>query len=262
MKDSFKRIFENGIIVSVLLGLAYLFAYIYQKGILSYYKVPLVYINLGIGDIVEIFITIVGVVYFFAIFAKPILDTVSGDLYQSKKLVFALLFFCAFVALNMVIIQRITPVMIIAIGLFIVYVAANLISPLFHTKGKMPYREKWERYSKKREEIATIEANAIKYSRFKGFRKALINLGFTASVIVLIAALYNTAGIDYAQNCEEYYIAKDYSNQVVVYCTSEYYVLMDEIDGILQNKYQIVPAAEIGTLTLEHIGELSIENKS
>lgn len=67
---------------------------------------------------------------------------------------------------------------------------------------------------------------------------------------------FELAGRNYAENIEEYYIAVDFNNKVIVHCTNDYYVLMEQNENVLGYSYQIVPSSEIGTIVLTDIGKL------
>ena len=49
MKKIFNIIIENGIIISLFLGLAYLLTFQYQKGKITYYGIQTNYIDLSLG---------------------------------------------------------------------------------------------------------------------------------------------------------------------------------------------------------------------
>ncbi len=261
MNKTLQKVVENGIIVSVLLGVAYLLAHQYQKGVLSYYDIPMTVANLNTTNVIEVFITIFSFVYLFYVLSNALLKTAKGvTSYKGKEIVGVTLMLACVIALNVAVVGRMTLVVDVAFLIYIVYLSRSFIEPCIMVREKMKYREKWVVYSKMKERESNQTDQEEQPTLLAILWKTFSKIGFAIGIVLVLCGIYRLAGDEYAKTLEHYYIAKDYSSQVVVYSSSEYYVLMPIEDGVLQNQYQIVSTNEIGSLVKEKTGVLMLKD--
>lgn len=262
MKNVLKTILDNGIILSLTLGMAYFFAFSYQQGKLSYYGVPIIYADLSIASVIQIFALILGALFLIVIFINAILDSAFfvKD-YRARNIVSRTLFLVVILSISIAFTKEITSHVKILIIMFIASIVIDLIMPVIKVKGKDKYINKWRRYSDIVKENNKKEQELKSKSYFAKFHSSLIDVAAYVCVFLMISNWFNIAGTESAKNTEKYYIANSYSNKIIVHYTSDYYILMEETDGILDESYLIVPAAEIGEITYLNKGKLSLNKE-
>lgn len=261
MKKILEKLTENGIIVSIFLGFAYLFAYNYHKGILDYYNIPLIYIDLNIANIIEMFVGIITFLYTLYLVLSIITDCIPRiKTYIGKQVLFITIAFFIILVFHLVFFED-----LLYIGLFVVafclYICVTLLRPIVTVKGKMKYREKWFEASKKIQSEALEEKENIEKMHLYPYRRLIKIIGLVVCLVMLLCNTLDSAGKSYAKNIEDYYVAIDYNNKVIVHCTDDYYILMERNKNQLSNSYQVVPTSEIGTISLMHIGKLNLKKQ-
>lgn len=260
MKNLVKKIFENGLIISIFSGFAYLLTYHYQKGILSYYKIPLIYIDLNITNIIEMLVYILTFLYIFHFIILLIVDNVPKiQTHKGKQLLFFTIAYFIWAILFLVLFKDNYDTIILITALYLIYVIITVISPAIIIKGKKPYSEKWIEASKKSQNNEIKEQEFKSKMHFYPYSKLISLIGVIVCITMALCNTFTSAGKNHAEKIEEYYIAIDYNNKVVVHYTNDYYILMECTDNVLSNSYQIVPASEIGNITLQNTGQLELE---
>lgn len=262
MKKLLDKIIENGIIISLFLGLAYLFLYRYQKGKLSYYDIPLIYIDLSLSNVIEIFVTILLVVYFLYLSLRTIVDsTPQIKQYKTRKIIFFTIAYVIYVGIVFVIVETWTVACTSVTIIYLLCIIVNFISPLFIKDKKLSYKEKWAMNSKSMEERDAKEHEQRNNGFFANISDGVSKLGIITCILVSLSSTFALAGEQSAKSMEEYYIANDYDNQVIVHYTQDVYILMPYEEGLLKNEYLIVPSNDIGKISKEKIGVLKLEEK-
>lgn len=262
MKKSLNKIIESGIIVSLFLGLAYFFTYQYQKGFLDYYDLPLKYIDLSIENVVEIFIYFLGfLMCVFSITRIISINVPKLQSYKAKQILSVSVIYMVLVALSLVLLKAHSKPIITYTIFFVLYIIYCILAPFVFAKQEKNYIKKWQIYTEKSEKFFSKEIELKKESILYPYEKTIVMLGVLLMVIGIIGVFFGVSGKEQAQYAEEHYVAKDYSDKVVVYHTKDFYILKEETDGVLKDEFQIVSADEIGTLKKEKTGVLKLEEE-
>lgn len=255
----FNTILENGIVISLFLGLAYLFTYQYQKSKLSYYGIPLIYVDLSIGSIVETSLLIISILYFACILLRPLSDNFKDvKNYHSMRIMNATIWFVIMFSMIFTVTNTFNVANITLIIVYLLYVAYNLLVPIISIKEKVSYSKKWSKYSKVIQEKETKEETEQDQGYYAGVKAKIFNIALLVSVIMVLCAAFRMAATDKVKTATTFYIANNYNDKIIVHCTTDYYVLMELENNKLLHTYQIVPSNEIGTITMKEIGPLLI----
>ncbi len=258
MKKMFNTILENGIIISLFLGLAYLFTFQYQKGKIAYYGIPSIYIDLSLGSVIETCFTILLVLYFAYIFLNAI--TTSPFEYKSyigKNNIMASVLCAIFLAILFGVFKKFNILFGIVLLIFLLFLLYNNLSPVFFIKENLSYSQKIKAYSEKKEKEFEEKAKKEKPFLNQIFEKPTKILYF-ACCIIFMCSVFKMSGSEDAKNATTFYVANDYNNKIIVHSTTDYYVLMELENNKLLDTYQIVPSNEIGTITMKETGKLLI----
>ncbi len=254
MKKFANTILENGIIVSLALGAAYLFSYEYQEGILGTYGVPLEFIKIDIIDIVEIFVMLLGAFYITLLFFNGILNLFTGVTdYKLYNIVRWLLLYGVCAGVDILIFHKISKLSSMFGIVFLIYLVIELLSPLMCFREKISYKQKWLKHSEKLLEDDKKSVEEYNRGHFNNLRKNTGKFLVVIYIIYLLCLGFNLAGQQEAETKTEYYIADNYENKVVVYSTDEYYILMDFENEENKKVYQVVSVDDIGVLSLKEI---------
>lgn len=258
MKKIFNIIVENGIIISLFLGLAYLFTFQYQKGKIAYYGIPAIYIDLSLGSVIETCFTILLILYFAYIFLNAI--TTSPFEYKShigKNNVMASVLCAMFLAILFGAFKKFNILFVMVIGIYLIFLLCNNLSPIFLVKGKLSYSQKIKIYSEKKEKELEEKAKKEKPFLNQIFEKPTKILYFVC-FIIFMCSIFKMSGAEDAKNATAFYVANDYNNKIIVHSTTDYYILMELENNELLETYQIVPSNEIGTITVKKLGKLNL----
>ncbi|MBR5496684.1 MAG: hypothetical protein IKV76_01745 [Clostridia bacterium] len=260
MKRIFDKLFESGIVASILLGLAYFFAYNYQKGILAYYEIPEKYIDLSLVSIIDVFsILLVFFIAWYAFLFGIIDNTQKLKSYKAKEFITAIMVYATLLVLTFVFIGFNKEFIILMTVLFAAYISYNLIIPLLRFKNKKGYCKKFLYNIVYVEKAVRKERKYQKGTHFYPYKRVVNSAFLCALSILIIGRFFFLAGNNFVAQKIEYFVAKDYSNKIVAYYTTENYVLMNEQDGVLSKEYLIISADDIGTIAKEHIGALVLK---
>ncbi len=259
MKKVFSTILENGIIISLFIGLAYLFTYQYQKGKLSYYGIPLSYVDLSLGSVIEISFIVLMVLYSMVIFLRPILEaSKEARSYAATRLINVSICFAIISTMNYAIVKKFNASLATILIMYVVFLIYTFFAPLLLIKEKISYSEKWKKYSENVREKAIEEEKSHEKGHYSIFRKNLMKFALLISGIVFLCSMFGMAGKENAKDTTTFYIANDYQNKIIVHNNSDNYILMELENNKLLDTYQIVPSNEIGTITIKEIGKLLI----
>ena len=242
------------------MGLAYLFLYRYQKGKLLYYDIPLIYVDLSLSNVIEIFITVLLAVYFLYLCLRTVVNsTPQIKQYKTRKMLFFTIAYVLYVGVIFVIVKTWTVACTCVTIIYLTCVLANFFSPLLIKDKKLSYKEKWEINSKTIEERDEKEFEQQKIGFFANIREGVSKLGVIICILVTLSSTFELAGEQAAKSTEEYYIATDYGNQVIVHYTQDICILMPYENGLLKNEYLIVPSDDIGKISKQKTGILKLK---
>ena len=260
IKKFIKTLIDNGVIISIALGTAYILTYYYQKGKLSHYGVPLTYIDLSLNSILNVFTITLSAGYSVVIFINIILENSFGVYdYKAYKIIVRTLYFGVFTLFFITLNGKLTILSLLLIVFYVITLVSDIIMPIIKIKDNSTYLNKWRKYSlyvkNKNEEKREIKEKGL----FSTAKKDFLLIAFFVCILLVLCNSFYSAGIENAKDTEAYYIASDYSNRIIVHNTAEYYILMDVNDNSLVKKYQIVPIDEIGTISYKHTGRLTVD---
>ena len=262
MKKFFQIIVENGLIISMSLGLSYLLSYYYQKGKLDYYGIPLIYIDLSLQNIVAVFAIAVTILYTAVLSVSPVLILATGTRDYRMIKIWTMLIGAAIVLGMEIVLMRTLPIIsIMFFSLIVVYSVIQIIITLVKVKEKFGFIQKWKNYSAISLTTDIQENERLSVGMFSGANKKAQYIHVIVAVVVILGTLFNMSGSHDAKSCAGYFIAEDYEHKVIVHSNPDYYILMEREDDFLKREYQIVPANEIGSIYYEYTGELKVEDK-
>ncbi len=258
MKKIFNVIFENGIVISLFLGLAYLFTFQYQKGKITYYGIPSIYIDLSLGSVIETCFTILLILYFAYIFLNAITTSpFESNSRIGENNIMSTVIFAMFMAIMFGVFKRFNILFgIITVG-YLAFLLCNNLAPVFSVKGKLSYSQKKKMYLEKKEKEQENKAKKEE-SFLKDVLKYPTKILFFACFVIFMCYVFKMAGEEDAKNTTTFYISNDYQDKIIVHSNSDYYILMELENNKLLDTYQIIPSNEIGTMTMKKIGPLYI----
>ena len=135
----------------------------------------------------------------------------------------------------------------LSFSLWVVYLGR----PLVFQRAEKGYQAKWQACYFEEED--------------NNKRKNLYMTSKVGLICLLFCVLYYMSHTVYEYGKEEvltkewHYIAHDYDDKIVVFESEWRYVLMDREGDTLNNNYQIVRFDELGNLTYENTGKLTVE---
>lgn len=262
MRKSFDKILESGIFVSIILGLAYFFTYFYQKGLLDYYELPAEYIDLSLENVVKIFVYILMfLLSIYSIIRIIFINFPEKKSFKTKQILFFFFVYLALVAISLILLKTPCKQIIAYSVCFSLYIMYCFIAPFVFVKDEKNYIKKWFKYSVKSKNFFLKEIERQKESMFYPYERIIVLLGSLLMAIILLGGSFWLSGKENAQYAKEHYVAKDYSDMVVVYQTKEVYILKEETNGVLKDEFQVVSSDDIGTLKKEKTGLLKLETE-
>ena len=181
--------------------------------------------------------------------------------YKAKQILSVSVIYMVLVALSLVLLKAHSKPIITYTIFFVLYIIYCILAPFVFAKQEKNYIKKWQIYTEKSERFFSKEIELKKESILYPYEKTIVMLGVLLMVISILGGFFVISGKEQAQYAEEYYLAKDYSDKVVVYHTKDFYILKEQTDGVLKDEFQIVSADGIGTLKKEKIGVLKLENE-
>lgn len=200
MIKSLNKIIESGIIVSLLLGLAYFFTYQYQKGLITYYNLPEKYIDLSLENVVEIFTYIL----IFTLSVYSIMRAVSINVpklkyHKAKEMLFVSIMYAAFVLLAVILLKAPAKSVVPYTICFALYIVYCLIAPLIMFRKEKNYFKKWALYLLRVEKSHLKEDEFRKTTIFHPYERSIAIIGSLVAVVILVGGFFETSGKEQAQ---------------------------------------------------------------
>lgn len=260
MKRFFKVILDNGIIISIALGTAYLFTYYYQKGKLTYYGIPLIYTDFSFAMLLEMVTLIMWASALIFILVNAILESFPRiNDYRVCNIISRTIYLAIIIAISIAFTNSITISAWVFVFIYLFTLIFDLLMPIIRIKGKASYRDKWKEYSLIVKTQNAEEEKQKNTGYFAKFRKNLISVAAYVFILIMLCNWFNVAGSTKAENTEEYYVADDYEGKIVVHQTTEYYILMPIKENKLEREYEIVPTSNIGHLSHKNTGRITLK---
>ena len=250
MKAYWPKLLENGLMLALLTGMAYYLTYLRLDGSLAAYALPDELVDIDAPDIIA---TMIDLIYkFWRVLIIPVVGLMIGRFFHDAQIIrmwrFSFLLVSA-VVFSVSLVNRFESKNWILLGIMLYEWVEALAKTLVYGKAAHGLRAKWAAYRQKAE--AGREINA----------RVASGLGYIA---VCIAVLYVLSGavMEHAANAqlarEDYFVAADYGDQVVVFENGTRYVLMAKDGTQLLPSYQIVRYDHIGQLRYVHTGVLTL----
>ncbi|MDD3212998.1 MAG: hypothetical protein PHY64_04965 [Eubacteriales bacterium] len=250
MKDYWSKFLENGVILAFFTGVAYYLTYLRLDGALAAYALPDELIEIDAPDIIA---TLIDLIYkFWPVLMIPALGLMIGRMYKDAEIVRLWRFSIAMVTavvFSVFLVNRFESKNWILLGIMLFEWAETAFKMLVQSKAQKGLRAKWTNYRQAAQPSHRIN------------ERMAVGIGYLA---VAIAVMYVLSGsvMEHAAttqlNREDYFVARDYNDQVVVYENDKCYVLMARDGDALTNSYEIVRYDHIGKLDYVHTGVLSL----
>ena len=250
MKATWSKLLENGIILAVITGIAYYLTYLNLNGVLVAYALPDELIEIDVPDIIA---TLVDLIYkFWQVLMIPAIGLLMSKLWKSPEIIrlwrFSIVMVTA-VAFSIALLNRFEANNWILLGIMGYEWAEMVIRMMTQGKGQKGLRAKWESFQAK------------EVTESKGSDRVALGIGYLAVTIailyVLSGAVMEHAALEELQR-EDYFVARDYGDQVVIYETDKVYVLMARDGDALVPAYEMVRYDHIGKLDYVHTGVLQL----
>jgi|GEM_PF-2181151 len=250
LKPYWSKLLENGIILALVTGTAYYLTYLCLDGALAAYALPDDLIDIDVPDIIA---TLKDLIYkFWQVLMIPAIGLVIGKALKDSELIrlwrFSIVMLTA-VVFSISLLNRFETANWILLGIMLFEWAEALLHMFAHSKGQKGLTAKWTNYTQ-----------AVTATKRTNERVAL-GIGYLA---VTIAVLYVLSGavMEHAAltelSRENFFVARDYDDKVVIYEGGKVYVLMARDGSALQPNYEIVRYDHIGKLDYVHTGVLEL----
>lgn len=250
MKEYWSKLLENGIILAFLTGIAYYLTYLSLDGSLAAYALPDELVEIDAPDLIA---TLIDLIYkFWQVLIIPALGLVFSKLFKDAEIMrlwrFSIIMVTA-VVFSTLLLDRFEAKNWILLGIMLFEWAETFLKMMAHSKDQKGLRAKWTSYRQNAEPPQKIS------------ERMAVGIGYLA---VTIAVMYVLSGavMEHAAteqlNREDYFVARDYEDQVVVYENGQCYVLMARDGNELTTSYEIVRYDHIGKLEYVHTGVLSL----
>lgn len=250
MKDYLSKLLENGLILAFLTGVAYYLTYLRLDGSLAAYALPDEFIEIDAPDIIA---TLIDLIYkFWRVLLIPAFGLVLCKMFKDPDIIrlwrFSIVM-ASSVFFSVSLLNRFEANNWILIAILGYEWLEELAKSLLHGKSMHGLRAKWKDYHQKL--AASREINSRVASGI-GYLAVIIAIMF-----VISGALMERAATEQLSR-EDFYIARDYNDQVVIFQNGTRYVLMAREGSALQPDYQIVRYDHIGKLDYVHTGVLTL----
>ncbi len=250
MKTYWPKLLENGIMLAMITGIMYYLTYLRLDGSLAAYALPDELIEIDVPDIIA---TMIDLVYkFWIVLIIPAFGLTLGKLFKDAEIMrlwrFSIVMMTS-VVFSISLLNRFEARNWILLGIMGFAWGEALAKTLLYGRADHGLRAKWASYRHKTETAK------------EGNERLASGLGYIAVMIavmsVLSGAVMEHAAIEQV-NREDYFVATDYGEQVVVFQTGTCYVLMAREGSKLLPTYEIVRYDHIGKLDYVHTGVLSL----
>lgn len=250
MKPYLSKLLENGIILAFFTGIAYYLTYLYLDGSLIAYALPDELIEIDVPDIIA---TLIDMIYkFWPVLMIPAFGLLVGRIWkdpETTRLWSFTIVMVTSVVFSVKLVNRFEPKNWILLGIMTFEWAEAGVHMLKNGKGETSLRGKWACYLKKLETSKKLN------------ERMALGIGYLAVTIaimyVLSGAVMEHSAITQLKR-EDYFVARNYDNKVVVYENGKCYVLMARDGSDLLPAYEIVRYDHIGKLDYEHTGVLNL----
>ena len=250
MKAYWPKLLENGLMLALLTGMAYYLTYLRLDGSLAAYALPDELVEIDAPDIIA---TLIDLIYkFWRVLIIPVAGLMIGRFFHDAQIIrmwrFSFLLVSA-VVFSVSLVNRFESKNWILLGIMLYEWVEALAKTLFYGKAAHGLRAKWAAYRQKADagrEINTRVASGLGY----------IAVGIAVLYVLSGAVMEHAANAQLAR--EDYFVAADYSDQVVVFENGTRYVLMAKDGAQLLPSYQIVRYDHIGQLRYVHTGVLAL----
>ncbi|HNW87684.1 MAG TPA: hypothetical protein PLP25_00645 [Candidatus Limiplasma sp.] len=250
MKAYWPKLLENGIILALLTGTAYYLTYLRLDGSLAAYALPDELIEIDAPDIIA---TMIDLVYkFWRVLIIPVIGLMLGKLFKDAEIIrlwrFSIVMVTS-VVFSVSLLNRFEAKNWILLGIIGFAWGEALVKTLLYGRADHGLRAKWESYRQK-----AASAKEINERMASG-------LGYLAVMIAVLSVL-SGAVMEHAATVqldrEDYFVARDYGDQVVVFQNGTCYALMARDGNELLPAYEMVRYDHIGKLDYVHTGVLSL----
>jgi hypothetical protein len=250
LKPYLSKLLENGIILAMITGIAYYLTYLSLNGTLIAYALPNELIEIDIPDIIA---TLIELIYkFWQVLIIPAIGLIVSRMWKDSEIMRLWRFSIVMVSVvvfSVSLLNRFEPNNWILLSIMLYEWAEAFVRMFVHGKNEKTLRAKWESY---RETIETAK---------KTNERLALGIGYLAVTIavmyVLSGAMMEHAAVTELQR-EDYFVARDYDDQVVIYENDKCYVLMARDGNTLLPSYEIVRYDHIGKLDYVHTGVLML----
>lgn len=250
MKQYWPKLLENGLILAFLTGVAYYLTYLRLDGSLAAYALPDELIEIDAPDIIA---TLIDMIYkFWRVLIIPAFGLLIGKLFKDAEIIrlwrFSIVMVSS-VVFSVSLLNRVEGKNWILLSIMGFAWVEALVKTLMYGKASKGLHAKWESYRQKSEaakEINTRMASGLGY------------LAVTIAIMYVLSGAVMEHAATAQLNREDYFVAKDYNNQVVVYENGTRYVLMSRDGNSLLPAYEIVRYDHIGQLDYVYTGVLSL----
>lgn len=250
MKPYLSKLLENGIILAIVTSIVYYLTFLSLNGVLTAYALPDELIEIDVPDIID---TLVDLIYmFWHVLIIPAVGLIVSKMWKNPEIIrlwrFSIVMVTA-VVFSVALLDRFEAKNWILLGIMMYEWAEAFVKMMLHGKHEKTMNEKWAKYLTKLERAKTTH------------ERVAIGIGYLA---VTIAILYVLSGavMEHAAltqlNRENYLVARDYGDKVLIYENDKAYVLMARDGNTLLPEYQIVRYDHIGRLDYVHTGILSL----
>lgn len=250
MKQYWPKLLENGLILAFLTGIAYYLTYLRLDGSLAAYALPDELIEIDAPDIIA---TLIDLIYkFWRVLTIPVIGLLIGKLFKDAEIIglwrFSIVMVSS-VVFSVSLLNRFESKNWILLGIMGFEWVEAYVKMLIYGKASHGLHAKWASYRQRSEasrEINMRMASGIGY------------LAVTIAVMFVLSGAVMEHAAAAQLNREDYFVATDYNNQVVVYENGTQYVLMSRDGSALLPAYEIVRYDHIGQLNYIHTGVLSL----
>lgn len=250
MKAYWPKLLENGLMLALVTGLAYYLTYLRLDGSLAAYALPDELVEIDAPDIIA---TVIDLIYkFWRVLLIPAFGLMLGRLFKEDELVrlwrFSIVLVSA-VVFSVSLVGRFEGKNWILLAIMLLSWVEALGKTLLYGKAEKGLAAKWAAYRKRDE--AGREIN----------RRVASGIGYVAVGIAVMYVLSGAVMEHAAQGQltrQNYFVAKDHGDQVVVFENGTRYVLMTREGGRLLPDYEVVRYDHIGKLTYVHTGVLTL----
>lgn len=250
MKGYWAKLLENGLILAICTAFAYYLTYLRLGGALAAYALPAALVDIDVPDIIA---TMIDLVYkFWRVLVIPVLGLLVGRLFHSAevtRLWRISILMVASVVFSLSLLGRFESANWILLSILLYAWVGALAKALLYGRGHPGLRAKWSHYLEK---AACAKATDARVASGIGYLALAI-----AVMYVLSGAVREHAANEQLAR-QDFFVARDYENQIVVYENSTRYVLMARDGSALLPAYEVVRYDHIGKLDYMHTGVLAV----